>query len=318
MIATAVDRDVAEARRWARYYHRMGWQVLPSRTDRKAPALKAWAHLRTERVPEWFARKAWTRNLQIITGRKHGLIAVDVDGDQGRAWWEGRSAENGGCPATWSVLSPSGGRHVWFRVPRQGPAIPHGDLFLGEGRHQGVEIKGDGSQIVAPPSRYDGGPAYRFLRGPRDMPEGPALAPDWLVALPVIRRRGGRTPLAMPGRLPDSDVGTPRLEYSPRDVLDRLDAPSYAKSWGLRLVTDTPNPAGWCRARSIFRGDDNPSASFRPDNGVYCEHKDGLVLRFFDLAAALNGGRWPTWVDAVNAIGREVGAPPRRNFAATT
>ena len=83
-------------------------------------------------------------------------------------------AEHEPLPGTATVLSGSGGRHLYFQ--HSGFTVHSGDGALGVG----LDIKGDGGSIVAPPSRHVSRQAYRWERGknPDAVPLTPL--PAWL------------------------------------------------------------------------------------------------------------------------------------------
>src|SRR5262249_11953517 len=69
------------------------------------------------------------------------------------------------------------GRHLWFRLPADCDPVPCSAGKLGEG----IDTRGDGGYIVAPPSVHASGPAYQFEPGSDPANIEPAVAPDWLL-----------------------------------------------------------------------------------------------------------------------------------------
>ncbi len=101
-----------------------------------------------------------------------GVFVLDIDGPAGAASLRRREAEHGTLPAT--LTSATGrhlGRHLWFTadVP-----VPKSEDRVGEK----LDIRGDGSYAVVPPSVHPNCSIYRWVN---DLP--PAPAPAWLVAL---------------------------------------------------------------------------------------------------------------------------------------
>jgi predicted P-loop ATPase len=83
-------------------------------------------------------------------------------------------------PDTASVITGSGGVHLYFRYPPELPAgysIPCTKSELADG----VDVKGDGGYVVGPGSPHASGRSYEIADGPGN----PADAPDWLLALVV-------------------------------------------------------------------------------------------------------------------------------------
>lgn len=88
--------------------------------------------------------------------------------------------EHGPLPATRTVISGSGGMHLYFTHP--GGTIRNSASVLGPG----LDVRGDGGYVIAPPSVHSSGTAYRW--GPvRTL----APPPGWLVeelATPELQR----------------------------------------------------------------------------------------------------------------------------------
>jgi hypothetical protein len=126
-------------------------------------------------------------NVGLAMGGAERLIAVDVDGEKGRASWAALEAEHGRAPVTLTSQSgrADGGEHRLYRVSAE-----H-DLRRLKNRsgykHEGIDIRVDGGQIVAPPSMHASGARYRWsVRAPI------AEMPAWLfeaLATPLAERR---------------------------------------------------------------------------------------------------------------------------------
>jgi hypothetical protein len=121
-------------------------------------------------------------NIGVATGNGVAVVDIDVrDGKPGAENWAKLCAANGGEVQTSEVRTGSGGRHLYYRV-RGGHKIKcmsDAGAIL-----PGVECKGDGGYVVAPPSFNDLGP-YEWIRSPPlDLV---ADAPQWLVDLITVR-----------------------------------------------------------------------------------------------------------------------------------
>lgn len=122
--------DVIEGRRWAKRYHSLGFNPLPSRTDAKRPWLTEYAALRDEGVSQFILERWWSPNIQIATGSKWDLVVIDCDGPKGMAVWDGWCRRRDYKPNTWVVESYNAdgsvrGRHVWYRnASRVSPDSP--------------------------------------------------------------------------------------------------------------------------------------------------------------------------------------------------
>lgn len=111
-------------------------------------------------------------NIGLATGRQSGIWVLDVDGKVGEASLRELQDAYADLPETYTVRTGSGGRHYYF-VLGDDDEVRNTQGKLGEG----LDTRGDGGQVVAPPSITDKG-AYAVLDG-RD----PVRAPEWLLAL---------------------------------------------------------------------------------------------------------------------------------------
>ena len=104
-------------------YARRGWRVVPVPAGAKFPSgLKAWQNEGS--TDEAKIRHWWTNapddGIGIVTGATTGLFVLDVDvagdkrGDDTLAELEDAY---GPLPATYEVLTGSGGRHIYFAWP---------------------------------------------------------------------------------------------------------------------------------------------------------------------------------------------------------
>lgn len=131
-----------------------------------------------EKIDLW-----WTRwplaNIGIRTGRESGLVVLDIDpGHGGEESLSELETEFGPIPETVEVITGSGGRHLYFKYPQNVERIKSM-----AGIRPGIDIRGDGGYVVAPPSRHKSGRTYEWeaLHHPDDVPI--ALCPDWLLKL---------------------------------------------------------------------------------------------------------------------------------------
>jgi hypothetical protein len=113
------------------------------------------------------------RGVGLLTGG--ALLVLDVDGERGRATLAALEAEHGSLPVTMAAQSgrADGGEHRYFRKPVH-PAIRNSAGRLGPG----LDVRGEGGQVVAPPTLHASGARYRWTD---DAPI--ADAPTWLLDL---------------------------------------------------------------------------------------------------------------------------------------
>jgi hypothetical protein len=155
---------------------RYGRSVIPLRPNGKRPSA-SWKpyqhrHPTAQELDDWFA--SGRANIGIVTGEISGLVVIDIDGPVGEAAL--RDVE---VPRTVAVETPRPGRHLYFKHP--GRYVHNGANLL-----PGIDVRGDGGYVVAPPSRVDGTP-YAYI----DMPKDVELArlPEWFWRIPPSRAR---------------------------------------------------------------------------------------------------------------------------------
>jgi len=81
-------------------------------------------------------------------------------------------------PETWCVVTPRGGRHLYFQLPADVAIGNRGEL-LGKGSR--IDVRGTGGYVCLPPSARPDGKAYAWLRAPKIKDELPAKAPQALI-----------------------------------------------------------------------------------------------------------------------------------------
>jgi hypothetical protein len=171
-------RGAAAAREAALAYLARDWSVIPVEARGKRP-LVAWLEFQ-QRLPtraeieRWFER--WPEaNVGIVTGALSGLVVLDVDarhgGDASLARLE---IEHAALPRTVEAATGGGGRHLYF-------AHPGGTVANRAGIVPGIDLRGDGGCVVAPPSLHASGRRYAWAaqRSPDAAPLAPL--PPWLL-----------------------------------------------------------------------------------------------------------------------------------------
>jgi len=154
-----------------------GWSVIPVRERAKRPAV-AWKAFQRkcaseQTVHDWFER-APDHNVGIVTGSLSGLVVLDVDPQHGgRESLRKLEREHGALPKTMESITGGGGRHLYF-------SHPGGDVPNRTNIEPGIDLRGDGGCIVAPPSIHPSGRRYRWKKGRGPGETEPAPLPDWL------------------------------------------------------------------------------------------------------------------------------------------
>ena len=228
-----------------------GWPVFPLLSGRKRPRpeLTDWEARATRdpaRIRHWWGRHPGD-NIAIATGPA-GLVVVDLD--QARpdetppVEWAGTSggadvldqlaARHGqALEATWTVATPSGGRHRYYEVPKTWG--PWRNTAGRAGWH--IDTRAAGGYVVAPGSVVDGR-AYVLVDDTAPIP-----LPGWLAQLAAPP-----TPPAPAARPPAARGWAGYATAALRGEVQRvLDAPAGTRNAAL-------NRAAWNLARHIATG----------------------------------------------------------------
>jgi hypothetical protein len=127
----------------------------------------------------------WSRWPEANVGLRTG-VAMDVADIDSAEGWHGLTHLLGGeLPAGPRVRTGGGGWHLWFRPMGFGNRV----ALL-----PGLDWRGTGGYVVAPPSRHVRGGDYRWVRRPGDaLPVGPAALRDLIEGPPPpVHRAAGR------------------------------------------------------------------------------------------------------------------------------
>jgi len=134
------------------------------------------------KIVEWFEALWPESNIGIATGAASGVIVLDVDPQHdGDKSLTALVEQYGPLPRTPTARTGGGGQHVLFRHP--GKRVGNRVGFL-----PGLDIRGDGGYIVAPPSSHVSGGCYEWQVAPWDAQV--AEAPSWLWVL--LSRTGSK------------------------------------------------------------------------------------------------------------------------------
>lgn len=144
----------APAKEWALYYLRRGWSVVPVRRGEKIPAVP-WHQYQHRRatlaeIEDWYVDP--TMGVGIVTGPISNLIVADFDGALG-AETEAQILPRIGVGPV--ALTGGGGTHRLMAHP--GRKVPTRTGVL-----PGMDVRGDGGFIVAPPSVHASGRQYSW------------------------------------------------------------------------------------------------------------------------------------------------------------
>lgn len=188
----------------------LGCSVIPLRERSKSPAIKSWKEFQERRatpdeIRDWFGRHPeW--NLGLVCGTISGLAVIDIDGEEGEAWFKTQSIP---MPPLWQRTSGAHKCHLIYRHPGGAFQVrPSVDTTVK------VDVRGDGSYIAVAPSIHPSGARYTLQT------KGNQKLETALSELPLMPSMFVQMPS-------DSIYGTETSEPTPR-VTNRRSVPQNA------------------------------------------------------------------------------------------
>lgn len=225
-------------------YLARGWSVIPILAGTKRPAIP-WKDFQFRRATEAEVRGWFTRwpdaGVAIVCGAVSGLVVVDRDGDAGAKSLTVRGITYPDTPR----VRTRRGEHVYFAHP--GPAVesranPDNDrVRAAHPTLAGLDWKGDGGYVLAPPTVHQEGPVYAWDVAPDAAPLAPL--PGWFLEMyaEAHEDRGARVAPATPTQWADDarpffdhephDDVTPHAEGEAPALYVALDAPYSMAQW---------------------------------------------------------------------------------------
>jgi hypothetical protein len=174
------------------YVELFGWVVFPAPPGKKKSYKSAkysngrrWGATNKPAVIERDFKRWPLANLGIPTGSENRFWVLEADTKKGHSV-DGiaslRRLERlyGRLPKTLMAISPSGSLHHYFRWPKRGLICNSTSEIAA-----GVDVRGEGGMVLAPPSVKKGVGQYRFLNWGTPI----ADAPPWLLKLVIRKRR---------------------------------------------------------------------------------------------------------------------------------
>jgi hypothetical protein len=231
----------------------------------------------------------WERWPEANVGLRTGVVmdVADVDSEEG---WHGlRHVLGGSFPPGPLVRTGSGGWHFWFHPTGFGNRV----RLL-----PGLDWRGSGGYVVAPPSRHASGADYRWVRRPGDdLPAGPPALRELIEGPPVSY-----------GSWPHGSFRHRSLDDGSLDDGDSLSDPSLAD----RPLADRPadRPFAGRSADRPFAGRTTADRTLTERPIAYPDRyaKAALTAEADRVARAPIGARNDTLNRAAFALGRLVGA----------
>ncbi len=153
------------------YRDERGWCPIPVGRDKKP--LGKWAPFQKRQPTNDEIKAGFSRspqpNIGVVCGALSNLVVLDIDGEEGFRSLREKGLE---IPETLSVKTGRG-KHYYFLHP----GVPTRNFAKGKSSFPlpGVDFRGDGGYVVAPPSLHASGVRYEFEE---NIP--PAPLPAWL------------------------------------------------------------------------------------------------------------------------------------------
>lgn len=169
---------------YALKYASLGYSVIPLQPKGKKPIISSWAEYQKQRADENQIREWWRQypkaNVGIVTGSISGIVVLDVDGEDGLS-----SLTRIGEKLRPTPISNTGnGHHYIYKHPGK-------EIRNFSRREPGLDLRGDGGYIVAPPSVHPSGREYEWSIDP--FISSPVELPDWLLDLTKKKVSSGST-----------------------------------------------------------------------------------------------------------------------------
>ncbi len=174
---------------------RIGFAVFPLHPRSKHPMFESWPEIATTdeaQVERWW-KQTPDANVGIATGRKSRVFAMDIDPRHaGDITFDLLVAKQGKFAETLQQITGTGGWHLFFRYPNI-------EVRNKVGVFQGIDIRGEGGFVVAPPSVHpDTGKRYEW-DGLAELERQPiADAPLWLLEALQVTKPKVEIPVQIP------------------------------------------------------------------------------------------------------------------------
>ena len=174
-----------------------GMAVFPCWPNKKNPVCK---HGLKEATADPTIITAWWKsypaaNIAVATGRVSGVFVFDIDmkhGKDGERELRALELKHGKLPPTVESVTPSRGRHLWFRMPEQ--EVPNSTDKIAAG----LDVRGDGGYVLVPPSYVVEDYGAGFYTWSVHSASEFADAPQWLLDLACPSTEVGQIDMRRP------------------------------------------------------------------------------------------------------------------------
>ncbi len=170
----------------------------------------------SQEIEGWW--KKWPfANVGIVTGRASGIVVMDIDAkNDGFKSLAELEVKYKPLPMSMRVRTGGQGLHIYFRAPNI-------QLKNRAGILPGIDFRGDGGYVVAPPSRHISGEVYQFSGNDSDL----ADLPSWLAEI-----------LIKPGANRIASVDTKIPQGTRNQTLISISGFLLSKGLGLNLIEE--------------------------------------------------------------------------------
>lgn len=224
--------------------YRPALKIFPLAEKSKFPAIKGGrgcldASSNHEQVCAWFDAFP-SANIGIATGEINGVVVIDVDVDEekgvdGKEGLKELEKNLGNLPETWEAITGRGGRHLYFRYPA-GHTISNSASSIANG----VDVRGNGGYVVAPPSIHQNGRSYQWEveHYPNENPLAD-LPGKWVEAIENAAKHGkagakhqaqGVGRFTLPEKIPEGQRNTMLFKYAASMRAQRVQPSEISKA----------------------------------------------------------------------------------------
>jgi len=224
-------------------YAKLGIRIIPIKPGTKYPPINQWQTEATtdpDTITQWWTTRYAGYGIGIATGhtRNGHIFVLDVDDRdeyKGSDTLHDLEQRHGKLPDTVEAQTGTGGRHLYFYAPQE--IRNNAGTRLGKG----LDIRGEGGQVLAEPTIHPNGRPYTWLHDQSPFDRKPAPAPTWLIDLLTKQPE-----MVKPPHQPDPllhDPTTPSARYNAQTTWEELLIPD---GWTL-AKTDRHGEQHWVR-----------------------------------------------------------------------
>ena len=275
-------------------YAQKGIRVIPIKPGHKYPGIEAWQTKATtdvDTIKAWWGGEYATFGIGIATGKtvQGQVFVVDVDDREqyrGSDTLHDLEARYGKLPDTVEAITGTGGRHLYFYAPVEIRNDAGSRLGVG------LDVRGEGGQVLAHPTLHPNGRRYEWEDGHSPNDRKPADAPQWLLTLLT-----SQPAMVTPKDQPDTflnDPNTPSARYNAQTTWDDL---LTRDGWTL-AKTDRHGEQHWVRPGKDPRDGTSATIGHNGNDALIVFTSsipwlpEGGYNRFGYMAARDHNGNW--------------------------